>query len=85
VWSAEQHALEEVAGGDETWTFRFPVAYVQKLKQLGAPEIAAAASAWAATEEISGAASDVAPVIAKLVALARSIDRDRGLFVWTSL
>lgn len=84
-WSPEKHALSQVAETESSWTFRFPPPYVDKLRELKAADIPAAATAWAATEEISGAASDVAPVISELATLARSVDQGRGLFVWTSL
>jgi len=84
-WSAEKHALSQVAETEGSWTFRFPPAYVAKLKELEPADISAAATEWAATEEISGAASDVAPVISELATLSKSVGQGQGLFVWTSL
>jgi hypothetical protein len=85
-WSAETHALEEVASTEETWTFKFPPAYLEILRALDSSRISEAARAWAATEELSCAPADVEPVITKLATIARSFsDGDRSLFLWSSL
>ena len=84
-WEGEKHALTPIAETESTWTFRFPPQYVLRLTQTTPREAAAAAAAWAATEEISADASDVAPIITTLIALAKSVQPSRGLFVWTAL
>ncbi len=84
-WDPGVHALPPIADTDGTWTFEFPAEYTEKLAELTPREIALAAVTWAATEEISATASDVAPIIATLVDLARKVDEGRALFVWTSL
>jgi hypothetical protein len=85
-WNVKTHALEQVASTAETWTFRFPPAYVEKLRGLGASDVSTAAVAWAATEELRCKPSDVEPAITKLVALARSFaDARLSLYLWTSL
>jgi hypothetical protein len=85
-WDPEKHALPEIGGGEESWIHQFPAAYVNKLQQLDSSGITSAATAWAATEEISATPEEMSPVIEQLVALARSARKQgKGLFVWTSL
>jgi hypothetical protein len=52
-WSLKTHALEQVASSKETWIFKFPQAYVDKLRSLDPPGVSRAANSWAATEELS--------------------------------
>jgi hypothetical protein len=85
-WDSARHRLEEVASTDESWTFRFPTAYVTAIKSLDAGAITKAAAEWAATDEIDALPSDVLPVIQSLVGLANSaFVKGRDLFVWTAL
>lgn len=85
-WDPKKHGLKEVAARPESWIFRFPPSYVDRLQQLRDSDLAVAAAAWAATEEISTTPAEVAPIIGQLVALARSAAKKRqGLYVWTSL
>jgi hypothetical protein len=86
-WSPEKHELQEIIGDDEeSWVHQFPPTYVERLTALAPGQVQSAAEAWAQTEEISGAAADVAPAIESLVKLARSAKAKKlGLFVWTSL
>jgi hypothetical protein len=85
-WNPKTHALGEVASSDSTWTFKFPRAYIERLRAVDAQAISAAAKSWAATEELSCEPADVEPVIEQLVSLARSLDEPSlSLFVWTSL
>jgi hypothetical protein len=85
-WNPETHALEEVASTDSTWTFKFPRAYIDRLRALDAPGISSAAKSWAATEELSCKPAEIEPVIHQLVSLARSVEDGRlDMFVWTSL
>jgi hypothetical protein len=84
-WSPDRHILKEVASGEEWGTFRFPAPYVERLRRLEPADVAAAATAWAATEEIAGDPADIEPVVRALVSLARSVEGPRGLYVWTSL
>jgi hypothetical protein len=86
TWNLETHSLTEVASTKGSWTFRFPAAYIDRLRRLEPSAIVAAATCWAATEEIASAPSDVEPVISALVSLARSVKGpDQGLFLWSSL
>ncbi|HSE25722.1 MAG TPA: hypothetical protein VLB68_28915 [Pyrinomonadaceae bacterium] len=85
-WEVNRHALEQIASTDESWTFRFPAAYVSTLQALDSEAMKRAANAWAATEEIAASASDVLPVIESLVLLAKSASATGlDLFVWTAL
>ena len=85
-WSPDSHALQEMRPAGETWTFKFPPAYVERMRRLDSEGVAAAAKQWAATEELACAPADVEPVIATLVAVARSIgDGNRSLFLWGSV
>jgi hypothetical protein len=85
-WSAETHALHEVASTKGTWTFKFPEVYLDRLRRLEPTAISAAATSWAATDEVSCEPAEVEPVIAQLASIARSLSGgDRGLFLWTSL
>jgi hypothetical protein len=85
-WSPRSHGLEEVRPSGHTWTFKFPPAYVERLRELDSGQVSAAAKKWAATEEMACDPNDVEPVIDTLVSLARSLgDGDRHLFLWGSL
>ena len=85
-WSPETHCLQEVASTEGTWTFKFPTAYLERLRRLDPAAISAAATSWAATDELSCEPVEVEPVITQLASIARSFsDNNRGLFVWTSL
>ncbi len=85
-WSPDSHALEEVRPSGETWTFKFPAAFVELLRRLDSEGVAAAAKRWAATEELACAPADVEHVIVALVSIAGSIgDGSRSLFLWGSL
>ncbi len=85
-WDVDMHSLPEVVPGDESWIHQFPASYVAKLLTLGPAEVRSAAEAWAAIEEVSATPDEMAPVIGKLIALARSADsKGQGLFLWTSL
>jgi hypothetical protein len=85
-WGPDSHALHEVRPSGDTWTFKFPAAYVERLRKLDSAGIAAAAERWAATEELACAPAEVEPVIVALVSIARSFhDGDRSLFLWGSL
>ena len=85
-WEVERHALEQIASTEESWTFRFPSAYVRTLQALDNEAIKRAANAWAATEEIAASTADVLPVIESLVLLAKSASTTgRDLFLWTAL
>jgi hypothetical protein len=86
AWNPKTHSLTQVASTKGTWTFRFPDAYVERLRRLEPSAVAAAASSWASTEEIASAPSDVEPVISDLVSLAKSVtEPHEGLFLWMSL
>jgi hypothetical protein len=85
-WSPKTHGLDKVASSEGTWTFKFPSAYIEKLRGLDTEGVYAAAKSWAETDELSCKPAEVEPVITKLVSIARSISNDdRGLFLWFSL
>jgi hypothetical protein len=85
-WDAGRHALEEVASTESSWTFQFPPEYSARLRALDDEALARVAARWAETEEISGSAEDVLPVIQALVRLAHLVVPEKtALFVWTSL
>jgi hypothetical protein len=85
-WGPESHGLEEVRPSGHTWTFKFPAAYVERLRALDSRGTSAAAKQWAATEELACDPADVEPVIDALVSLARSLGSgDLHLFLWGSL
>jgi len=85
-WEVQRHALEQIASTEESWTFRFPPAYVKTLQALDSEAMKRAANAWAATAEIAAPPSAVLPVIESLVLLAKSASATgRDLFVWTAL
>jgi hypothetical protein len=85
-WSANTYGLDKLASTGGTWTFKFPSAYIEKLRGLDSVGVSAAAKSWAATDELLCKPAEVEPVITQLVSIARSIrDDDRGLFLWFSL
>ena len=85
-WSPKIHALGDIASSNSTWTFKFPRAYIDRLRAVDAQGICDAAKWWAVTEELSCEPADLEPVIEQLVSLARSLDEsNESLFVWTSL
>jgi hypothetical protein len=85
-WNAKTFALDKVASTEGTWTFRFPLEYIERLRGLDSAGVSDAAKSWAATDELLCKPAELEPVITKLVSIARSIrDEDRGLFLWFSL
>jgi len=82
----KKHGLLEVKPTEESWLYRFPSEYVQLLANLTPGKIEAASVPWAATEEISGEASDMAEVIVEVSKLARhALLPGKGLFLWNCL
>ncbi len=81
-----QYSLEEVVPPDESWLFRLPPAFVQKLEGLKDLDIDKLAESWANTEEMACKPSDVRPIIEQLIRLVGvSIHSSQGLFLWGSL
>jgi hypothetical protein len=71
-----QHEID----GGERFIHRLPAAMVSELAR---DQIASASSAWAATEELSCSAEDIAPVAADLVRLARrASETSQSVYVW---
>jgi hypothetical protein len=66
--------------------YRFPAGYLQRLQMLTPSEIAAAATEWAETEELSAAPEETSPIVEQLVIMARSAaGSGKELFLWNSL
>jgi hypothetical protein len=88
-WDAATHALEVVGEPErdaESWLFRFPPAFVTRLANLSAPEVASITVQWARTEEINCAPQEVEHVVRSLVDLAGlAVASKRGLYLWGSL
>src|SRR5262249_44276733 len=81
-----KHALESLAPQGNTWLFRFPPAFVQKLAALTPAAINAVSAAWADTEELQWEPSETKEVIVELVRLAKlAASPTKGLFFWGSL
>jgi hypothetical protein len=81
-----KHALESLAPQEETWLFRFPSAFVQKLSALTPSAVEEVSAAWAETEELQWDPSEAKEVIVDLVRLAKlASSSSKGLFFWGSL
>ncbi len=82
----DKHALESLAPQDDTWLFRFPTAFVQKLASLTPAAIEEVSAAWADTEELQWDPSEAQEVVVELVRLAKLASlASKGLFFWGSL
>jgi hypothetical protein len=82
----DKHAMESLAHQEETWLFRFPAAFVQKLTALTPAAIDEVSAAWADTEELQWEPSEAKEVIVELVRLAKIASSPaKGLFFWGSL
>jgi hypothetical protein len=82
----DRHALESLAPQGETWLFRFPTAFVQKLVALTPATIGELSAKWADTEELQWEPSEAKEVLVELVRLAKlASPPSKGLFFWGSL
>lgn len=82
----DKHALESLAPQENTWLFRFPPAYVQKLAALTPATIEDVAATWADTEELQWDPSEAQEIVIELVRLAKLASTPgKGLFFWGSL
>lgn len=82
----DKHALESLAPQENTWLFRFPPAYVQKLTALTPAAIEEVAATWADTEELQWDLSEAQEVVVEMVRLAKLASLpSKGLFFWGSL
>lgn len=88
-FNLERHALESLfLGKDGTpWLWRFPDAFVTTLSEFDTSQVANAAKAWVATEELSGSEpGEAEPVIKDLASMSRlARESGRALFLWGSL
>jgi hypothetical protein len=85
----ERHALVSLFLGSDgsPWLWRFPDAFITTFGQLDASQVANAAKAWVATEELSGSEpSEAEPVIKDVARMSRvARESGRALFLWGSL
>jgi hypothetical protein len=82
----DKHTLESLTPQEETWLFRFPTPFVEKLAALTPARIAEASAAWGNTEELQWDPSEAQEVIVELVRLAKlASSPSKGLFFWGSL
>jgi hypothetical protein len=80
------HALESLAPQGETWLFRFPAPFVQKLATLTPARIDEVSAAWADTEELQWDPSEAKEVIVELARLSKLASApSKGMFFWGSL
>ena len=79
----DKHALESLAPEENTWLFRFPPVFVQKLAALTPAAVKEVAAAWADTEELQWDPSEAEEVIVELVRLAKlASSPSKGLYLW---
>lgn len=82
----DTHGLESLTPQEETWLFRFPTTFVQKLATLTPARIDEVATAWADTEELQWDPSEAREVIVDLVRLSKLASvPSKGMFFWGSL
>jgi hypothetical protein len=82
----DKHALESLAPEGETWLFRFPAAYVQKLAALSPAQAKKTAATWAATDELQWEPAEAEEVLSELIRLAKLAGLpSKGLFLWGSV
>ncbi len=68
----DRHTLESLSHRDETWLFRFPTAFVQKLAALTPATIDEVSAAWADTEELQWEPSRAKEVVVELARLGQT-------------
>jgi hypothetical protein len=86
VFDFDKHALDSLAPQEETWLFRFPQGYVQKLAALTPASVHEVSAAWADTEELQWEPDEAKEVVIELVRLAKlASSPSKGLFFWGSL
>ena len=82
----DKHALESLAPEGETWLFRFPAAYVQKLATLGPAQAKKTAATWASTDELQWEPAEAEEVVGELIRLAKLAGLpSKGLYFWGSV
>jgi hypothetical protein len=85
-WSPKRYSLEPVGEPGESWLFRFPAPFVERLRMLAPADMPSAATKWGAIEELACDGKTIRPVLEALVSLARSATtKRRALFLWGSL
>jgi hypothetical protein len=85
-WSPRRYSLEPVGEPGESWLFRFPAPFVERLTRLAPAELPSVATKWGAIEELSCDGDEIRPLLDALVSLAKSAaTKQRALFLWGSL
>jgi hypothetical protein len=87
-WDVKKHMLEDAEHGDDGdwWLQRFPIRLVDLLKTLGGAQLDAVLDAWAKTDELRCAPSELKPVLMDLQILAREVrDGETSLYLWGCL
>lgn len=88
TFTVERHHLEiiSIAPNHESWLFRFPNDFVDRLASLEETEVSRLATMWTESEEVPGADADNKPALLELQRLAHTAkSQNRCLLLWGSL